>query len=60
MTPWGTSGPPGDTHALNDHLYGGLESSYPVLAALAETLTRIDLNQSGQASPEAAKWPKAC
>lgn len=38
----------GDQHALNDYLYGGLETSYPVLTATLTMVKRINSNQTGR------------
>lgn len=45
----------GEKHALNDYLYGELDTSFPILSALASTLERIDANRNGEKPSEFAK-----
>lgn len=40
----------GEEHALNEYLYGDLDTPYPVLSAIAETVKRIDSNRTGSTS----------
>jgi hypothetical protein len=39
--------PVGKQHVRNEYLYGDLETSYPVLSILAETVERINENRTG-------------
>lgn len=49
-----------EQHALNEYLYGELETSYPVLTGLAATVERINSNQTVQAASETADRPRTC
>lgn len=37
----------GDQHALNEYLYGEMDTSYPVLSATADSVERIKANREG-------------
>lgn len=47
-----------DRHARNEYLYRELETSYPVLGAIAETIERIDSNRLGEEVMETMDGPK--
>lgn len=49
-----------DLHALNNYLYSELETPYPVLAALAETVERLDSNRTSRAASESTDRPRTC
>lgn len=46
-----------DRHELNEYMYGELETSYPVLATLTETIERINSNRMGEKSMEPMERP---